>query len=79
MKEAGLTIREDIMGNTFARWEGSDPQAGVDLQRYEKLRSYPFLARLSPWDPCIHNVSYVRQAHKCASSEEHSGPEDLQA
>jgi N-carbamoyl-L-amino-acid hydrolase len=24
-QEAGLTIREDAIGNTFARWEGSDP------------------------------------------------------
>jgi N-carbamoyl-L-amino-acid hydrolase len=23
--EAGLTVREDAIGNTFARWEGSDP------------------------------------------------------
>ena len=23
--EAGLTVREDAVGNTFARWEGSDP------------------------------------------------------
>lgn len=29
MKEAGLTVREDIMGNTFGRWEGSDPTAGI--------------------------------------------------
>ena len=28
MKEAGLVVREDIMGNTFGRWEGSDPKAG---------------------------------------------------
>ncbi len=24
-QEAGLTIREDAVGNTFARWEGSEP------------------------------------------------------
>ena len=29
MKEAGLIIREDVMGNTFGEWEGSDPKAGV--------------------------------------------------
>jgi ureidoglycolate amidohydrolase len=27
--EAGLTIREDAVGNTFARWNGSDPLAPV--------------------------------------------------
>ena len=24
-EEAGLTVREDAIGNTFARWNGSDP------------------------------------------------------
>eukprot|EP01035_Chromulina_nebulosa_P065448 gene65448-89528_t len=24
-REAGLTIREDAVGNIFARWEGSEP------------------------------------------------------
>lgn len=27
MKDAGLTIREDPMGNIFGRWEGADPEA----------------------------------------------------
>jgi ureidoglycolate amidohydrolase len=27
--EAGLTVREDAVGNTFARWNGSDPAAPV--------------------------------------------------
>jgi len=27
--EAGLTVREDAVGNTFARWTGSDPSAPV--------------------------------------------------
>jgi N-carbamoyl-L-amino-acid hydrolase len=27
--EAGLTVREDAVGNTFARWDGSDPSAPV--------------------------------------------------
>lgn len=26
-QEAGLTVREDAVGNTFARWNGSDPKA----------------------------------------------------
>ena len=24
--DAGLTVREDAIGNTFARWQGSDPE-----------------------------------------------------
>ena len=28
-EEAGLTVREDAIGNTFARWNGSDPVAPV--------------------------------------------------
>ena len=28
-EEAGLTVREDAVGNTFARWDGSDPAAPV--------------------------------------------------
>lgn len=28
MGKAGLTIREDAMGNIFGRLQGSDPQAG---------------------------------------------------
>jgi ureidoglycolate amidohydrolase len=28
-EEAGLTVRHDAVGNTFARWNGSDPAAGV--------------------------------------------------
>jgi ureidoglycolate amidohydrolase len=28
-EEAGLTVREDAVGNTFARWNGSDPGAPV--------------------------------------------------
>eukprot|EP00873_Tetraselmis_striata_P033169 jgi/Tetstr1/453433/TSEL_040415.t1 len=31
MTNAGLTIREDPMGNIFGRWEGSDPTAGAVL------------------------------------------------
>jgi ureidoglycolate amidohydrolase len=27
--EAGLTVREDALGNLFARWQGSDPRAGA--------------------------------------------------
>jgi ureidoglycolate amidohydrolase len=27
--EAGLSVREDAVGNTFARWQGSDPAAGA--------------------------------------------------
>src|SRR5208282_4938651 len=28
-EEAGLTVRQDAVGNTFARWNGSDPAAAV--------------------------------------------------
>jgi N-carbamoyl-L-amino-acid hydrolase len=28
-EDAGLTVREDAVGNTFARWNGSDPAAAV--------------------------------------------------
>lgn len=28
-REAGLEVREDPLGNTFARWVGEDPQAGA--------------------------------------------------
>jgi ureidoglycolate amidohydrolase len=28
MEAAGLAVREDVMGNTFGRWEGSDSSAG---------------------------------------------------
>jgi N-carbamoyl-L-amino-acid hydrolase len=28
-QEAGLTVRQDAVGNTFARWDGSDPAASV--------------------------------------------------
>src|SRR5580692_3603547 len=28
-EEAGLTVRQDAVGNTFARWNGSDPAAPV--------------------------------------------------
>ncbi len=28
-EEAGLTVREDAIGNTFARWRGSEPHASV--------------------------------------------------
>src|ERR1700689_3852033 len=28
-EEAGLTVRYDAIGNTFARWDGSDPAAPV--------------------------------------------------
>lgn len=31
MTDAGLTIREDSIGNIFGRWEGSDPSAGTIL------------------------------------------------
>jgi acetylornithine deacetylase/succinyl-diaminopimelate desuccinylase-like protein len=31
MKEAGLSIREDPMGNIFGRWVGEDPNAGGTL------------------------------------------------
>ena len=29
MEDAGLTVREDVMGNTFGRWQGSDVTAGA--------------------------------------------------
>jgi len=28
-QEAGLTVRQDAIGNTFARWDGSDPNAAA--------------------------------------------------
>jgi ureidoglycolate amidohydrolase len=28
-EEAGLTVRQDAVGNTFARWKGSDPAASI--------------------------------------------------
>src|SRR5450631_1167339 len=28
-EEAGLTVRQDAIGNTFARWHGSDPAVGT--------------------------------------------------
>ncbi len=28
-EEAGLTVRQDAIGNTFARWSGSDPEAAA--------------------------------------------------
>ena len=28
-KAAGLSVRQDAIGNTFARWNGSDPKAPV--------------------------------------------------
>jgi hypothetical protein len=28
-EEAGLAVRQDAVGNTFARWNGSDPDAPV--------------------------------------------------
>ena len=28
-KDAGFSVREDAVGNTFMRWEGSDPASGV--------------------------------------------------
>eukprot|EP00798_Chlamydomonas_sp_ICE-L_P014523 gene14524-20554_t len=31
MTDAGLTIREDVMGNIYGRFEGSDPSAGAVL------------------------------------------------
>ena len=36
MKEAGLTVREDVMGNTFGHWEGSDPKAGKVFLRWQE-------------------------------------------
>ncbi|HYA16087.1 MAG TPA: Zn-dependent hydrolase, partial [Bryobacteraceae bacterium] len=27
--DAGLAVREDAVGNTFARWIGSEPEAGA--------------------------------------------------
>ena len=29
MEEAGLRIREDVMGNIFGRWQGSNASAGA--------------------------------------------------
>ena len=44
MKEAGLTVREDIMGNTFGRWKGSDPTAGI---------KFPLQHNMPVWKVCI--------------------------
>ena len=30
MEEAGLAVREDVMGNIYGRWQGSDASAGGD-------------------------------------------------
>ena len=35
---AGLKIREDAIGNTFARWEGSDPDARAHRHRLAHRR-----------------------------------------
>lgn len=31
MKDAGLKIRVDAVGNTFGLWEGTDPHSGILL------------------------------------------------
>lgn len=31
MRQAGLSVREDVMGNTFGRWEGSNSKAGLSF------------------------------------------------
>ncbi len=31
MEEAGLAVREDVMGNIYGRWQGSYASAGGDL------------------------------------------------
>ena len=33
MKNAGLVVREDVMGNIFGRWQGSNASAGVQTCR----------------------------------------------
>ena len=32
-REAGLTIRDDPAGNTFARWAGADPELAAGRYR----------------------------------------------
>src|ERR1700691_3792638 len=44
-EEAGLTVREDAIGSTFARWDGSDPAApvlgqGSDIDAIQKEGKY---------------------------------------
>lgn len=39
MRQAGLTVREDVMGNTFGRWEGSDSGAGLPICCFHSLFS----------------------------------------
>ena len=46
MKEAGLTVREDVMGNTFGRWEGSDPSAGAVARNLHSMLACLYAACL---------------------------------
>lgn len=59
MTEAGLTIREDPMGNIFGRMEGADPSAGAG--------SFPAHATYTHCGPAsLHHASM----HSCMSYNE---------
>ena len=37
MKNAGLVVREDVMGNIFGRWQGSNASAGAQPPRLPRV------------------------------------------
>lgn len=58
MQEAGMTIREDAMGNIWARWTGSDVDAG------ESSATVALTAAGLPGSTCICNLTSKVCRHK---------------
>jgi ureidoglycolate amidohydrolase len=70
-EEAGLTLRHDAIGNTFARWNGSDPAAPV-VGTGSHIDAIPSAGKYDGVVGVLGGLEAIRMLQRCGFRPKHS-------
>jgi N-carbamoyl-L-amino-acid hydrolase len=70
-EEAGLTLRHDAIGNTFARWNGSDPAAPV-VGTGSHIDAIPNAGKYDGVVGVLGGLEAIRMVQRCGFRPKHS-------
>jgi ureidoglycolate amidohydrolase len=70
-EEAGLTVRHDAIGNTFARWNGSDPAAPV-VGTGSHIDAIPNAGKYDGVVGVLGGLEAIRMLQRCGFRPKHS-------